>query len=166
VDRLGVWAAFVVSSYLAAGVGSVYTGRGLRGWYQGLRKPGWTPSGRTIGRVWTVLYLLIGLAGGRSWRAGAPLARRAPALGWYAAQLGLNALWSAVFFGLRAPGAALLTLVALWLAVVGWMRAMARLDRGGVALAAPYLAWVTFAGVLNAAVWWQNRAGGRLRVFP
>jgi tryptophan-rich sensory protein len=153
----GVWAAFLASSYLAAAVGSAYTSRGLRGWYQRLRKPGWTPSGRLIGRVWTVLYLLIALAGLRSWRADAPRAERTRTLGWYAAQLGLNALWSAVFFGLRAPGAALVTLVALWVAVAGWMRAMAGVDRVAVALAAPYLIWVTFAGALNAAIWRRNR---------
>jgi translocator protein len=157
IGSLDVWAAFLVSSYLAAAVGSAYTGRGLRGWYQRLSEPGWTPSGRLIGRVWTVLYLLIGLAGLRSWRADAPLAERAPALGWYAVQLGLNTLWSAVFFGLGAPGAALVSLAALWLAVAGWMRAMAGIDRPAVALAAPYLVWVTFAGALNAAIWRQNR---------
>jgi translocator protein len=157
MGRLGVWAAFMGSSYLAGAVGSVFTARGLRGWYQRLQKPSWTPSGRVIGRVWTTLYLLIALAGIRSWRSRAPLSARADAQGWYAVQLGLNVLWSAVFFGLRAPGAALLTLVALWLAIAGWMRAMVRVDLAAVALAAPYLGWVSLAGVLNAAIWHRNR---------
>jgi tryptophan-rich sensory protein len=159
VRRLEVSAAFLASSYAAAAVGSVYTSRGLGGWYQTLRKPAWTPAGKTIGRVWTLLYLLIGIAGSRAWQSRAATGPRSRALAWYAAQLGVNALWSAVFFGLRAPGAGLVSLVALWLAIAGWLRALLDVDRASAALAAPYLGWVTFAGVLNAVIWRLNRPG-------
>lgn len=157
--RLGPWAAFLASSYAAAAIGSVYTSRGRDGWYQGLRRPSWMPVGRTIGRVWTVLYLFVGVAGSRAWLSRAPAERRRRALAWYTAQLGLNALWSAVFFGLRAPRAGLAALVGLWLAIGGWMRALLDVDRASAPLAAPYLTWVTFAGILNATIWRLNRAG-------
>ena len=144
---------------MTAAIGSVYTSRGLDGWYQRLRRPAWTPAGQTIGRVWTLLHLLVGVAGSRAWRSRAAAEPRRRALAWCAARLGLNALWSAVLFGLRAPGAGLATLLGLWLAIGGWMRALLDVDRASAALAAPYLAWVTFAGVLNAAIWRLNRAG-------
>jgi tryptophan-rich sensory protein len=159
LGRLGPWAAFLASSYAAEAVGSVHTRRGLDSWYQGLCRPACTPAGRTIGRVWTVLYLLVGVAGSRAWLCRAPAGPRRRALAWYAAQLGLNALWSAVFFGLRSPGAGLATLLGLWLAIGGWMRALLDVDRASAALAAPYLAGVPFAGVLNASIWRLNRPG-------
>ena len=81
----------------------------------------------------------------------------APSFALFWTQLGLNTAWSLVFFGLRAPFGALATLVALLAAIVATMRAFGRVDRAAALLLAPYAAWVTFAGFLNASVWWLNR---------
>lgn len=154
-----VWPALFVfmATALGAGlVGSAVTAESVREWYPTIAKPGWTPPSWLFGPVWTVLYTAMAVVGWRLWQ------RRdetecAVALRAYWTQLALNAAWSPVFFGLQAPGGALAVIVALW-CLLAWMQArLLRLDRVGAALWAPYLAWVTFATALNAAIWWLNR---------
>ncbi|MBX3736320.1 MAG: tryptophan-rich sensory protein [Candidatus Didemnitutus sp.] len=72
-------------------------------------------------------------------------------------QLALNALWACLFFGLRNPGLAFAEVIALWIALVITGLKFAHLDRFAGALWVPYLAWVSFASVLNGTVWWLNR---------
>ena len=166
-------------SYAAAGAGSWATARSLRTWYPTLKKPTWTPPGGAIGAIWTALYTLMGVSLWLDWRRAATARRpdpepasesvsdaewyphnrpRAvppalrPALAWFAAQLGLNVLWSFAFFAARSTGAGLAVVVALWLAVAGWVRAAGRIDPLAGRLQIPYLAWVSFAGLLNATI--------------
>ena len=75
----------------------------------------------------------------------------------YFGQLALNATWSFLFFGLHSPGAALVEIVALWLAILATIVTFARRDRLAAALLVPYLVWVSFAAFLNAAIWSLNR---------
>jgi len=79
------------------------------------------------------------------------------ALTWFFVQLVLNALWSPLFFGLHRADLALICIVAMWIAIVGTMRAFARVTPASAALLVPYLAWVSFATALNAAIWHLNR---------
>jgi tryptophan-rich sensory protein len=153
-------------SYGAAAAGQWATSRSLRDWYPALKKPSWTPSGRVIGAVWTVLYGLMGLSLWLDWRrgatSGAPDGEPSGQAGgepvaWFGAQLALNVLWSYAFFGARSTGAGLAVIGALWLAVAGWVRAAGETDRLAGRLQYPYLAWVSFAGLLNATIWWLNR---------
>ncbi len=145
----------------AGAVGALFTSRGLQSWYPSLRKPSFTPPGAAFGPVWTTLYAMMGIAVYLATRgtqagqeSGSSVAR---ARGLFGLQLGLNALWSILFFGLRSPLAALVDLVALWVAILLTIVAFARRSRVAAALMGPYLAWTTFAGVLNAAIWWLNR---------
>jgi tryptophan-rich sensory protein len=78
------------------------------------------------------------------------------ALTLFAIQLALNLLWSALFFGLKAPGAALAEIVVLWLAIAATLVAFWRIDRIAGLLFVPYLAWVSFAVALTAAIWRLN----------
>ncbi len=84
-------------------------------------------------------------------------AEAAAARSWFLVQLGLNGAWSPVFFGLRAPLWGLIEILALLLTILATMRAFAPLSRPAVLLMSPYLAWVSFATVLNGAIWWLNR---------
>jgi tryptophan-rich sensory protein len=150
------------AAFAAAFIGSLATRRGLRGWYQTLRKPSWTPPGGVIGLVWSVLYVLMAVAAWLVWRQAGLWS--AP-LGPYAAQLALNVAWSVVFFGRRDPATALGTIALLWLAIVATLAAFAPWSPLAAWLLVPYLAWVTFASYLNARVWRMNQRtpapGGR-----
>ncbi len=139
---------WLAASFAAAAVGA----RFLPGaWYAALAKPSWTPPDGVFAPIWTTLYVLMAVAAWRVWRragfAGAPLA-----LAVYALQLALNALWSYLFFGLHRPLLALADVVALWLAIAATLALFWRVERTAGLLLVPYLAWVTVAAALNAAL--------------
>ena len=148
-------AASVVACELVGVAGAVFTTPAIPGWYASLSKPWFTPPGWVFAPVWTLLYLLMGVAAFRVWRL--PNRReRNRALGLFGVQLFLNFLWSLVFFGMRSPALGVAIIVLLWLAVAATMRAFWKLDRKAAWLLAPYLAWVSFAALLNVAVWMLN----------
>lgn len=105
--------------------------------------------------VWTLLYILIAVSGWRVWRKIGFTDIRAFAM--YGIQLTLNLMWSLLFFGLNAVGAAFLELVLLWLAIAATLVLFLKYDRIAALLFAPYLAWVSFAGLLNVSIWMLNR---------
>jgi translocator protein len=125
-------------------------------WYDGLRKPRFTPPKAVFGPVWTGLYALIALSGYRVWKAPRSRRRRA-ALGLWGAQLVLNAAWTPLFFGLRRPLAALVDLVALTGTAGAYAAAARKVDRPAAIMMLPYLAWLGFAGALNEEIWRLNR---------
>lgn len=143
-------AALALSIVIALSAGLIGGAAMDTSFYRELARPGWAPAPWVFGPVWTILYVLMGVAAFWVWRAGGRRARGALIL--YAVQLALNAAWTPIFFGLRAPGWALAELIVLWVAIVATIVAFARVRRGAAALLAPYLAWVTFAGVLNARI--------------
>lgn len=127
-------------------------------WFAQLVKPSWQPPNWLFGPVWTTLYLLMGFAAWRIWRRG-PSPAVTVALRWWWLQLGFNALWTPVFFGLKAPGPALVVIALLAVLIVVTIRAFHAIDRPAAWLLAPYLAWVSFATVLNATLWALNPQG-------
>ncbi|MCK0206553.1 tryptophan-rich sensory protein [Starkeya koreensis] len=138
---------------LAVGaVGSLATTPKIPTWYAGLAKPSWTPPDAVFPIAWTTLYVLMAVALWRLWQLHAPSPERRRAVSLWFLQLVLNALWSPVFFGMEAPRAALAVVLALWLAIAATIWASARIDRMAAWLLAPYLAWVSFATALNAAI--------------
>jgi tryptophan-rich sensory protein len=148
-DAVGLIVSLAATFAVAAG-GTRATLASLRTWYPELKKPDWVPSGRTIGLVWTVLYVLMAVAAWLVWRE-LGLAALIP-LVVYSVQLVLNALWSILFFRRRNPRAAFVEVVVLWLAVLATL-----LDFWGISVLAgllfvPYLAWVTFAANLNRII--------------
>ena len=129
-------------------------------YYARLEKPSWAPPGWLFGPVWTVLYALMGIA---AWLvAGKSGSQSRTPLALWGAQLVLNAAWTPVFFGLRAPGMALIDIVLLWAFLAGTVIAFWSRRAAAGALLLPYLVWVTFAMALNVAIWRLNRgrAGG------
>lgn len=149
-------AACLAAAYSTAAIGALLTGTGVRDWYPSLAKPSWTPPGWLFGPVWTVLYGMIGIASWRVWRRDG-LREARLALGVDALQLAFNGAWSGIFFGLRQPGLAFLEILALWLLIVATTLLFRARDRVAAALMLPYLAWVSFAAVLNGAIAWMNR---------
>lgn len=122
------------------------------GWYAGLTKPSFNPPAWLFGPVWTVLYVLIAVAGWRVWqrdRTGWPMR-----LWW--AQLALNFLWTPVFFAAHQIGLALVVILLMLAAILGFIPAAWRIDRLAAWLFVPYAAWVAFASLLNASIWLLN----------
>ena len=153
--------AIALAPLVAGSVVGIATNASGRGWYRRLRKPAWTPPDAVFGPVWTALYLLMGLAAALVFREERGRARREPAerrlaAGSFAVQLALNLLWSVLFFGLRRVRPALVELVALWASIVATTIAFARIRLIAGLLLLPYLAWTTFAGLLNLDIARRN----------
>ncbi|WP_374632763.1 TspO/MBR family protein [Ferrovibrio sp.] len=121
-------------------------------WYAELQKPVFNPPNWLFGPVWTLLYLLIAIAGWQCWRyIRSSLAMR---LWWL--QLALNFIWSPVFFGMQSIGGALIIVLLLLLAVAAFIMAAWRPHRPAALLFLPYLAWVAFAALLNGSLFLLN----------
>ena len=146
---------FVALCLGVAAIGGYATSTSVGGWYQALAKPAFTPPDGVFPPVWTVLYLMMAVAGWRVWRAEG-FAGRETALALFGAQLALNLLWSMLFFAARRIDLALLDIVLLWVAIAATGAAFWRIDRLAGALFLPYLAWVTYAALLNATIWQMN----------
>jgi tryptophan-rich sensory protein len=122
------------------------------GWYAGLAKPSFNPPAWLFGPVWTVLYILIAIAGWRVWqrdRSGWPMKL-------WSAQLALNFLWTPVFFAAHQPGLAFVVILLMLAAILAFIVNAWRLDRVAAWLFVPYAAWVAFASVLNGSIWMLN----------
>jgi tryptophan-rich sensory protein len=143
--------AFLVLSALAGGLGSVATTPNIPTWYAGLAKPWFNPPNLAFPIVWTVLYVMIAVAGWLGWRNSASR-RLLP----FFVQIALNVAWSFAFFGAHSPAAGLLVIAALWLSIVWTIMVFWPISRPASLLLLPYLAWVSFAAVLNAAVFSLN----------
>jgi benzodiazapine receptor len=146
-----ILAALVALCQLAGASGALVTDASF---YAELARPSWAPPAWLFAPVWITLYTLIGVAAWLVWRTGRG---RGGALTWFAVQLVLNAAWTPVFFGLRSISGGLIVIIALELAILGTIIAFARRSRLAAVLMVPYAAWVAFALVLNASLWWLNR---------
>ena len=149
------WASLMGFIALTAAAGFIGS-RFLPGdWYAALAKPSFNPPNSVFAPVWSTLYLLMAIAAWRVWR----LPATGSAIGLWITQLVLNAAWSWLFFGRHLIGAALIDIVGL-LALISVTTAMFfRRDRTAGWLMTPYVAWVAFASVLNAALWQLNPGG-------
>jgi tryptophan-rich sensory protein len=166
---VGIVTAILVAE-LAGVIGSLFTIPAIPTWYAALVKPALAPPNWIFGPVWTILYALMGIAAFLAWRqrerTGIASGRSAVgprndsrvsvAIGVFVLQLVLNVLWSAIFFGLRNPGAAFIEIVILWLAILATIFAFVRVSRPAAYLLIPYLAWVSFAAYLNYRIWALN----------
>jgi translocator protein len=149
------WFALVVLLILClgvAGIGGLVTAPNIPNWYAGLAKPSWTPPGWIFGPVWSVLYLNMAVAAWLVWRRG----DAAVPMTLFGIQLTFNAAWSWLFFGLHSPSAAFIDIVLLWMAIVATTVIFWRRSTLAGILFMPYLIWVSFAAVLNFAIWRLN----------
>jgi tryptophan-rich sensory protein len=142
-----LWIAVFLALPLGGGLAIGYLAR-PDAWYASLRKASFNPPNWVFAPVWTILYVLIGIAGYRIF-ATAP---GGAAMGIWVAALALNFLWSPMFFGLGRPAAALAVVLALLLANIAFVVTSWPVDRIAALLFVPYVAWVAFATLLNAAV--------------
>lgn len=147
---------WIMLSFAAGSVGAIASAD-ARDFYAALQRPAWAPPGWLFGPVWSTLYLLMGIAAWLVWRRQGWAGARGVLL-LFVAQLGVNALWTWLFFGWREGGWALAEIGLLWLMIAATIAGFWRLHRLAAALLLPYLAWVSFAAALNAALWRANPA--------
>ncbi|HLF51642.1 TspO/MBR family protein [Flavobacterium sp.] len=149
----------VVVTCLAVGYfSSLVTQSSIETWFPTLIKPSFNPPSWVFAPVWTMLYIMMGIAAGLVWnRIDSEKEAVRKALIFFAIQLALNALWSYLFFGLKNPLLALIEIVLLWLMIYETYIKFAKIDKIAGYLFIPYLAWVSFATVLNASIWWLNK---------
>lgn len=138
--------------FAVAGLGGLTTTPNIPNWYAGLAKPSWTPPGWLFGPVWSGLYLSMAVAAWLVWRKG----NAAVPMTLFGVQLVFNAAWSWLFFGLHSPGMAFIDIVLRWAAIAATTLAFRRRSLVAGLLFLPYLAWVSFAAVLNFAIWRLN----------
>ena len=125
-------------------------------WYRNLEKPPLNPPDWIFGVVWPILYILIIIAAWLVWRTETYEKTKRLALGFFGAQLVLNALWSWLFFTLHEPGVALIDIILLNIAIMGMIGWYGRINRTAAWMMVPYILWVGFATYLNWGIWAMN----------
>ncbi|MBC8050772.1 MAG: tryptophan-rich sensory protein [Chitinophagales bacterium] len=148
IVSLGVFLGVVV---VAAFFGGQW---GANDWYRNLSKPWFTPPNWLFPVAWSILYLMIAVAGWRVWEKGGPGADRAMII--WVAQLVPNMLWSYIFFGRQEIGPALTVLGVLWTLIVFFIIAAWGVDKWAAILFVPYAVWVSYAGILNYRILRMN----------
>lgn len=145
---------------LAGILGGLATASSVNTWYKAIKKPFFTPPGWLFGPVWIALYVLMGIALYLVWTSitndEEEGKQKSSALRIFSLQLILNATWSFSFFGLQSPLMGLINIVVLWVLIVLTIRTFDRINHLSSRLLMPYWAWVSFASLLNAAIFWLN----------
>jgi benzodiazapine receptor len=149
-------AASLGACYLAAFIGSIFTTPNVPTWYASLAKPAFAPPDWVFGPVWTALFTMMGISAYLVWREVPTDPRAKAALAVFILQLAANVSWSAAFFGLRSPLAGLVVIALLWALIALTIQKFRAISRTAGALLLPYLIWVSFAAVLNCAIWRLN----------
>ena len=142
--------------FAASFIGNAATMPNIPTWYAQIQKPWFTPPNWLFGPVWTLLFTALIVAFYRILRLDPLTPGRRRAIIIFVIQIVCNALWSIAFFGMRSPGLGLVVIVFLWSSIVANMIAFRRLDRLSSWAFPPYLAWVSFAGALNLAIYLMN----------
>lgn len=147
--------ASILITFSAAAIGSFFTVTNIPTWYEALQKPPLLPPNEVFGPVWSVLYLLIGIALFMVWitkGTGKKKVAKPAAYWWFGVQLALNTLWSVVFFGLQQPWLGVVVILALIVAIIGTMVSFHKYEKWASYIFVPYLLWVGFATYLTLGV--------------
>lgn len=137
-------------------IGSAATMPEIRGWYATINKPALLPPNWVFGPTWTLLYLLMGVSFYLVWTSKNSKKKIGMAWKWYLGQLGLNLLWSFLFFKWHFLFLAAMEIVTLWIVILGNIKSFEKINKLSANLLVPYLLWVTFATYLTVSVWLLN----------
>lgn len=158
MERIKKIAIFVATCLGIGYLSGIATQSGVNTWFPTLVKPSFNPPAWVFAPVWSLLYIMMGVAAGMVWnRIDQDRENVKKALLFFAIQLALNALWSVLFFALHNPLLALIEILILWLMIYETYLKFRKIDKLAGWLFIPYLLWVSFATVLNASLWWLNR---------
>jgi translocator protein len=153
VDSVPLWKPSIIAAgavILTAGAGGLLSPIGE--WYWALKKPWFQPPDWLFGPAWTIIFTLIAIAAVSAWRGAPDDGSRTAIIAAFAFNFVLNVAWSGLFFTLRRPDWALIEVVFLWLSIVLLMWVVWPYSQRATWLLTPYLAWVTFASILNFAL--------------
>lgn len=142
----------IVGCELVGILGTPFTISAIPTWYATLNKPVFAPPNWVFGPAWTLLYFLMGVSFYLILKQGWKKKAVKTAGKFFLAQLTLNFLWSPIFFGLKSPLLGLITIIAMWLLIIITMKKFYPLSKLAFYLLVPYLLWVSFATMLNAAI--------------
>ncbi|MDD4126067.1 MAG: tryptophan-rich sensory protein [Methanomicrobium sp.] len=148
--------ASLIVCNLAGVIGGLFTETGPGTWYSGLVKPWFMPPSIAFPIAWTILYILMGVSLYLLWTEDRTEAHVKIALGFFAIQLILNVAWSFFFFGLNNPLYGLIVIVFLWIFILETIIASYRINKKAGYFLIPYIVWVSFAAIINAAVLMLN----------
>lgn len=151
---------YFITIVLSLGVGyasSFATQSSIKTWYPTLEKPFFNPPNFVFAPVWTLLFVLMGISMGMVW-SNSNVSKENIKKAWviFSTQLVLNAAWSIIFFGLNNILLALIEIILLWFIIFENIKVFYAIEPKAGKLMFPYLAWVSFAAVLNAAILWLN----------
>lgn len=149
--KISVFAASILGSFAAGAIGSLATTPNIPTWYAQLEKPILNPPNWVFGPVWTLLYLLMGIALALVILEPGKKSKKKAYI-WFGTQLALNTLWSLVFFGLQTPWLGVVVIAALIASIVMTIREFYKIKKNAAWLLLPYLAWVSFATYLTVGV--------------
>ncbi len=155
-DNYWVLALSILVAQLSGVIGSFFTFSAISTWYVYLNKPFFSPPNYLFGPVWTLLYALMGISAYLVWRRHQFGKKSLPFWHVYWTQLALNALWSILFFGLKSTGLAFIEILAMWYFISRSIQEGNKIDAWSAYLLYPYLAWVSFASLLNLSIWLLN----------
>ncbi|MDD2823424.1 MAG: tryptophan-rich sensory protein [Candidatus Daviesbacteria bacterium] len=145
---------FVASILLCEGagiLGSFFTIQSIPTWYATLNKPPFSPPNFIFGPVWTILYFLMGVSLYLVWESNTAKNKKM-GIKLFLAQLGVNSFWSIIFFGYRSPIGGLVTIILMWFLILKTIQNFQQINKTAALLLYPYLAWVTFATILNLSI--------------
>ena len=149
---------YCVAICLAVGyLSSKVTQSSISTWYPLIKKPSFNPPNWVFAPVWTMLFIMMGIAAGMVWNkleSNKELVKKG--LLFFTVQLLLNALWSYLFFGLNNILLALIEIILLWLIIYETYYIFKQIDKRAGYLLIPYLAWVAFATILTGSIYWLN----------
>lgn len=137
-------------------IGSVFTASSLENWYLFLEKPAFNPPAWVFFPAWVTLYTLMGISLYLVWVKGLQEQEVKKGMFIFGIQLGLNALWSILFFGLKSPYYAFVEIVLLWFAILLTILKFRKISKTASYLLFPYILWVSFAMLLNYYIWILN----------
>lgn len=146
----------IVGCQLLGIIGSVFTVNTISTWYASLNKPFFSPPNWVFGPTWTILYFLMGVAFYLIWKDGFDTEERKVVRKYFIIQLVLNFLWSPIFFGLTSPQLGLFIILPMLYFIFLTINSMKKISKVAAYLLIPYFLWVSFATILNAAIFYLN----------
>jgi benzodiazapine receptor len=140
---------------LIGGFSGYATASGISSWYVGLNKPFFNPPNYLFGPVWSMLYILMGISFYRILESqDSELKRKAILI--FCIQLVLNFCWSFLFFRFQMLAISFIEIIIMWISIATMIYTFTKIDKTAAYLQIPYLLWVSFASVLNGAIWFLN----------